>query len=134
MNEWNLTPRSKSGFYGKNARNKISEMANYHPDKTKEDLEEEMIAGTDDLDGLVERYEDIDYEKAFIKSLSLSERKRILLFEIVFRKWSQYNLRQLAGRVGRRKLIRIMRYVKNVYPADYNNRVLKRWPNLENFV
>ena len=133
-NIWKLTPRSKKSFYGSSAKNKISEMTNYYPNKTKTELEEDILNGTEALDLLAEKYKDLDYEKAFIKSLSLSEKARKKLFESVFKIWSQYTLKQLATIVGTKKLIRIMTYIKNTYPNDYNNRVLKRWPALENYV
>lgn len=134
-NLWNLQVRKKgSKILGSTAKKSVAELVNYYPNMTKEEIEDCLISSSKDLSVLVEKYNDIDYEKAFLKTLTLNETQRIRLFEAVFRRWSKYNLRQLAKIVGVRKLIRIMTYVKNTYPNDYQNRVLKIWPALDNYI
>ena len=63
MNEWKLTPRRKNGFYGKKAINNIGEMSNYFSDKTKEQLEDDILDGNDNMDVIEKKYKDINKEK-----------------------------------------------------------------------
>jgi len=130
MNEWNLKPRSKSGFYGSNAKNNIREMSNYHPNKTKEQLEEEIITGNDEIDAVLDKFEDIDYGNAFETSLKFSEKKRVALFESVFKRWTKLSEDELIEAVGEIALARILYFVSLVYPDDYENRVLAEWPTI----
>lgn len=133
-NNWKLVPKIKGKRLGSTANKNLQELSNYYPNKTKEDIENDFIETAEDLSVIANKWEDFDIEKAFLKTLSLSKRKREYLFEQVFKKWRKYSLKQLAIKVGRAKLYRIMTYVKNTYPDDYNNRVLKRWPALDNYI
>tara|TARA_Y100000034_G_C6769579_1_gene343251 strand:- start:68 stop:436 length:369 start_codon:yes stop_codon:yes gene_type:complete len=122
MSNWKLTPRSKRGRA--TTRRSLQELSNYFSGKTKEGLEKEI--GVD----FMSSWDDFDYEKALFSS-SVDKTK---ILKKAYEVWKDLTLKELAVKVGREKLKRIMIYVKNNYPGFYNNTILLRWPNVDNFI